>query len=314
MGTQEFDVLAVGDGCLDVILTGLDGSLEDSQTIHGCAHHVIPGGGFTTPVVLRRLGVKVTWAADFGSDMISRFIQKTAEDEGVNLRYSRKLKRNARRISVSLSTLKNRSFLSYKDPNPLVPAAFWGLLQANTRVVYMPGSQLDNLFLVGARIARLRNMTIIMDGNGADKYRIDQPVVKRCLQYIDILILNCDEALSITGEIEPEKALSSLAGLSKLVVMKDGANGALFIENGKINRVPALPVDAVDTTGAGDNFNAGFIAAWLKNKRLKECVAWGNITAGLSTTVPGGATMKTGMDDILSKLNYFPAMEKGREL
>jgi len=70
----------------------------------------------------------------------------------------------------------------------------------------------------------------------------------------------------------------------------------------------------VDTTGAGDNFNAGFIAAWLRNKRLIECVAWGNITAGLSTTVPGGATMKTCMDDILSKLNYFPAMEKGREL
>lgn len=314
MGTQEFDVLAVGDGCLDVILTGLDRNLEDSQVIHGCAQHVIPGGGFTTPVVLQRLGVKVTWAADFGSDMISRYIQKAAENEGVNLHYSRKLKRNTRRISVSLSTLKNRSFLSYEDANPLVPAAFRGLLQANARVVYMPGSQLDKLFLLGARIARRRKMTIIVDGNGADKYRIDQPVVKRCLQYIDILILNTDEAISITGDNKPETALSSLAVLSKIVVMKDGANGALFIENGKIYRVPSIPVDAVDTTGAGDNFNAGFIAAWLKKKKLKECVAWGNITAGLSTTVPGGATMKTCMDDILSKLNYFPAMEKGREL
>ncbi len=314
MGTQEFDVLAVGDGCLDVILTGLDRNLEDSQVIHGCAQHVIPGGGFTTPVVLQRLGVKVTWAADFGSDMISRYIQKAAENEGVNLHYSRKLKRNARRISVSLSTLKNRSFLSYEDPNPLVPAAFRGLLQANARVVYMPGTQLDKLFLLGARIARQRKMTIIVDGNGADKYRISQPVVKRCLQYIDILILNTDEAISITGNKKPETALSSLAVLSKIVVMKDGANGALFIENGKIYRVPSIPVDAVDTTGAGDNFNAGFIAAWLKKKKLKECVAWGNITAGLSTTVPGGATMKTCMDDIFSKLNYFPAMEKGREL
>jgi len=178
----------------------------------------------------------------------------------------------------------------------------------------MPGSQLDTLFLIGARIARLRKMTIIVDGNGADKYRMDQPVVKRCLQFIEILILNTDEALSITGEIKPDNALSSLAALSKIVVMKDGANGALFIENGKIYRVPSIPVDAVDTTGAGDNFNAGFIAAWLKKKKLKECVAWGNITAGLSITVPGGATMKTCMDDILSKLNYYPAMEKGREL
>jgi len=314
VGTQEFDVLAVGDGCLDVILTGLDGGLEEKQVLRGCAQHVIPGGGFTTPVVLQWLGVKVTWAADFGSDIISKFIQKTAEDEGVDLHYSRLLKRNARRISVSLSTLKNRSFLSYEDASPFVPAAFHGLLCAKATAVYMPGTRLDKLFLLGARIARFRNMTIIVDGNGADKYRIDQPVVKRCLQYIDILILNTDEAISITGNNTPETALSSLAVLSKIVVMKDGANGALFIENGKIYRVPSIPVDAVDTTGAGDNFNAGFIAAWLKNKRLIECVAWGNITAGLSTTVPGGATMKTCMDDILSKLNYFPAMEKGREL
>jgi sugar/nucleoside kinase (ribokinase family) len=311
LGSEKFDVLAVGDGCLDVILTGLDGGLEEKQVLRGCAQHVIPGGGFTTPVVLQWLGVKVTWAADFGSDIISKFIQKTAEDEGVDLHYSRLLKRNARRISVSLSTLKNRSFLSYEDASPFVPAAFHGLLCAKATAVYMPGTRLDKLFLLGARIARFRNMTIIVDGNGADKYRLDQNVVKQCLQYIDILILNTDEALSITEENAPENALIRLAALSKQVVMKDGANGALFLDKGEVRHVPAIPVAAVDTTGAGDNFNAGFIAAWLRGKTVEECAAWGNITAGLSTTVPGGATMKIYLNDILSWMQRYPEMEEG---
>lgn len=306
MGISAFDILAVGDGCLDIILTGLDGRLEEKQVLHGIAQHVIPGGGFTTPIVLQRLGVKVTWAADFGNDTFSKFIINTVKNEGVDLRFSRHLKRMVRRISVSLSTRQNRSFLSYEDASPLMPAAFLGLLRANARAVYMPGTKLDWLFLLGARIARLRKMTVIVDGNGSDKYRLDQNVVQQCLKFVDIFILNRDEALNITGEKKLENALRQLSAFSQLVVIKDGANGAVFLHKDEFRHVPAIPVIAVDTTGAGDNFNAGFIAAWLKGISLEECVSWGNIIAGLSTTVLGGATKKIGLEDIHARLHSFP--------
>ena len=311
MPKQSFDVLAVGNGCLDIILTGLDGNLNQKPVLYGTQQLVIPGGGFTTPVVLQRLGAKVTWAADFGNDTISQFIMKAASDEGVDLSFSRIKKHEIKRLSVSMSDEVNRSFLSFEDPDPLIPAAFSGMLRVRAKAAYMPGTRLDWMFLVGAFIARMRKMTIIVDGNGSEKYHIEQKMVKRCLKLVDIYLLNTDEASGLTGKTMPEDALRQLSQYSKLVVLKDGANGAMFINGDRCEKIPALPVSAVDTTGAGDSFNAGFIAAWLKRLPLRECVEWANITAGLSTTIPGGATMKIHLEDILSNVKNYPLAHDG---
>lgn len=311
MRKQEFDVLAVGDGCLDVILTGLDGSLYQKKILHGGCQHVIPGGGFTTPVVLQRLGAKVTWAADFGNDMISQYIMGSAREEGVDLSFSRQTSREIKRISVSISDVINRSFLSFEDQNPFLPAAFFGLMKAKAKAVYMPGTRLDWMFIIGASIAKIRKLKIILDGNGSEKYHIGQILVKRCLKLVDILLLNSDEAKSLTGESSPEAALMQLSDYCRLVIVKDGADGALVFDGGRLKRIPAIPVTAIDTTGAGDSFNAGFMAGWLKGLPITECVAWANITAGLSTTKPGGATLKVSLGDILSILDEFPQYKDG---
>ena len=311
MQKQEFDVLAVGDGCLDVILTGLDGSLYQKDIHHGSCQHVIAGGGFTTPVVLQRLGAKVTWAVDFGNDMISQYIMGSARDEGVDLSFSKQSSREIKRISVSMSNKVNRSFLSFEDKNPFFPAAFFGLLKAKAKAVYMPGTRLDWMFIVGASIARMRKLKIIVDGNGSEKYHIGKNFVKSCLKLIDILLLNSDEAKSLSGTSYTEDALLLLSKHCRLVVLKDGANGALVLEGGKVKRISAIPVTAVDTTGAGDSFNAGFMAGWLKGLPIAECVAWANITAGLSTTKPGGATMKVNLANILLMMKELPQFQEG---
>jgi sugar/nucleoside kinase (ribokinase family) len=80
-----------------------------------------------------------------------------------------------------------------------------------------------------------------------------------------------------------------LADVCPLVVVKDGSNGAYACDGSGIIHVPALPVQPVDTTGAGDCFSAGFVKAWLDGLPLDDCLRWGNAVGGLSTLAPGGA-------------------------
>jgi sugar/nucleoside kinase (ribokinase family) len=84
-----------------------------------------------------------------------------------------------------------------------------------------------------------------------------------------------------------EGALTRLADMVPLVVIKCGSQGSMTQRDSKIIRVPALNVKPVDTTGAGDCFNAGFVYGYLRDETVEQCLRYANITGGLSTTAPG---------------------------
>jgi len=79
---------------------------------------------------------------------------------------------------------------------------------------------------------------------------------------------------------------------------KDGANGSWCCDSGNIYYEPAIRIKAVDTTGAGDCFNAGFIKAWVDKKSIQECLFWGNIAGGLSTQLPGANNYHLSVEEI----------------
>src|SRR3990172_1078662 len=98
-----------------------------------------------------------------------------------------------------------------------------------------------------------------------------------------------------------------------VVVIKDGPDGAHAIcrgasskDDGETSYAPAIPVKGVDTTGAGDAFGAGFLKAWLDGIPITECLRWGNICGGLSTTARGGASATPTLKEVekwLAKAN-----------
>ena len=122
--------------------------------------------------------------------------------------------------------------------------------------------------------------------------------IRNAIHSCDLFLPNALEARTLTGVQDIAQAASHLAELCTLVVVKDGANGSWAYANHELIHMPGLAVDPIDTTGAGDNFNSGFLCAWLDGQSIENCLKWGNIVGGLSTTVIGGTTRKVTRDEV----------------
>ncbi len=287
---RRYDVLVISDYFLDLVFTGLPQLPELGQEVFGSGFAMLAGGGFNSVAAMHRLGLRVAWVSDFGSDEFSRFALERAEAEGIDVSLSVRHARPLRRVSVAVSYPEDRAFISYCDPDPSIRAAFKAIAKASAEAVFIGGTTWGNAFDAGVFLARSRRMKLLMDGNGAEKASPLDPGVRRALAAVDVYFPNLREARHLTGRADPGAALSALAALCRLPVLKAGADGSYAMANGTIVHAPAIPVTPVDTTGAGDCFNAGFIKAWLEGQPIEACLRWGNAVGGLSTTAPGGAS------------------------
>lgn len=302
--TEEYDVLVAGDYCLDLIFTGLPSLPVLGKEIVASDFDMLPGATYNSVAAMHRLGLRVAWASDFGTDEFSRFVLERSRAEGLSDRYFVMHNRSLRNITVAASYPADRAFIAFYDPPPKVPAAAKVLTSARTKMVYLPGMFSGPLFDAAEIILTARKLRVVMDGNAWERETetLKNPAVKRAVQRVDVFIPNAREARWITGEEDLMTALRVLTDLCRLVVVKDGANGAYAVENGDIIHIPALQLTPLDTTGAGDSFNAGFIKAWLAGKPLRECMRWGVVAGGLSTLGMGGTGKRVTEEMILEWL------------
>jgi sugar/nucleoside kinase (ribokinase family) len=296
--SKSYDVLVAGSYSLDLIFTGLPHLPRLGEDLLASGFAMIPGEAYNSAVAMHRLGLRVGWAGDFGDDDFSRFALEQARREGLDEKLFVRHQRSLRRISVAASFPEDRAFLTYYDPEPRLPAILKALATASARAIYLPGLYYGPLLEAGLRLARARRMKVLMDGNLGEPVNLEDARVRKAISSLDLFLPNAREARCLTGKDDLQAAIHDLAELCPLVVVKDGPNGAYASENGKLEHANALPVTPLDTTGAGDCFNAGFIKAWLDGRPLGECLRWGNVVGGLSTLAPGGAGQMITVADV----------------
>jgi len=118
---------------------------------------------------------------------------------------------------------------------------------------------------------------------------VDITEVRSWLPMMSGLFMNEEEATFLTGETDVVKALDTLLLSSPLAIIKRGSNGAVArSRETEFISVPALSTSVIDTTGAGDSFAGGFIARWLEDGSLLECLVAGSQTAALCVSFVGG--------------------------
>jgi sugar/nucleoside kinase (ribokinase family) len=122
--------------------------------------------------------------------------------------------------------------------------------------------------------------------------------LRELLPLVDVLLPNEVELTAIAGVPNREDALRALHTDRTTVVAKIGADGSMAIDNGRIVQVAPPPILGVDTTGAGDSFNAGFLHAWLDRQPLQTCLRAGVACGSLSTRALGGTTAQPTGDEL----------------
>lgn len=277
----------VGAYFADLIFQELPRPVRPGTEVFAGGFSLLPGGAFTLAMALRRLGHDVVWATDFGTDVFSRHVLAGARAEGLDETGFRRHPIPLRSVTVALSSPGDRAMVSYQDPVGPQPIAAL-LHEHRPRILVLPQLQHGTAVSAALRVAHRAGTQVFMDCQDIPA-TLDTPTVREVLAQVGIFAPNAGEALRLTGTTTVDDALRVLAGLVDTVVVKRGAAGACAVQGGKRCDVTAVPVDVVDTTGAGDCFNAGFLHAHLTGQQLPACLRAAVACGAAATTGPGSS-------------------------
>lgn len=290
----DFDITIAGEVNLDLILYGLDEALPTDREILASNFEVTLGSSSGILAHnLAVLGKRVGFVTRCGSDPLGAIAMERLAESGADL--SRCTKGGAQTktgVTILLPHGRSRRILTY-------PGIMVDMTVADLDIDYLSRAKhfhLSSLFLLRGMHAGLpglfrelkrRGLTLSLDTNDDPEDRWDG-VLEELLPYVDVLLPNDDEVRRIARRHSIEDALDVLSARVPLIAVKCGHRGALVQEGERRLAVPAVEVQPVDTIGAGDSFDAGFLAAWLGGATAEQSAQAGNITGALSTQRPGG--------------------------
>jgi sugar/nucleoside kinase (ribokinase family) len=300
---RELDILVLGELNPDIIVSD-----RDPVPVFGEVERIVESVRMTVgsssaifACGAARLELRVGFCGVIGDDALGRFMLEALGERGIDISACSIDPSRPTGASLILASPRDRAILTGMGTiGALDVDAVPGSLIGRTRHVHVGAfylqeasrERLPNFF---GRI-RERGITTSFDTNWDPTGQWDGGV-DRMLVASDIFFPNAAEARRITGIDDVEKAALALADRGAIgrqdrgpiVAVKLGASGALACRaEGPIVRVPAFPAEPVDTTGAGDSFDAGFLRAWLDGRDLEECLAMGAVCGSLSTRQTGG--------------------------
>ncbi|MET9297345.1 PfkB family carbohydrate kinase [Streptomyces sp. NPDC003077] len=304
-GDPPTDVYLTGRVFLDIIFTGLDSAPVRGTESWARGMGSSPGGVANMATALARLGLRTSLAAAFGDDMYGEYCWDALEQgECVDLSLSRRVAGWHSPVTVSMAYEGERTMISHgheAPPAETALAAFDGQ--------HAPGCPPPTRACVAALVpgggegwlgcAAGRGSRIFADVGWDDTGRWD-PADLTDLQHCEAFLPNAQEAMRYTRTDCPRAAAHKLADLVPLAVVTMGEEGAYAVDGrtGETAQVPAIAVEALDPTGAGDVFVAGFVTGTLAEWPLADRLAFAGLTAALSVQEFGGSLSAPGWVEI----------------
>jgi|YelNatPaOPRAMG01_1025707.scaffolds.fasta_scaffold34294_3 sugar/nucleoside kinase (ribokinase family) len=295
------DVSVVGELNVDIIMRGINGFPElDKEKLAEEGRITLGSSSAICAVGLSRLGARINFIGALGDDILGEYILRFLSNERINtLRIRRQANFNTG-FTVSLTYPENRALITYTGIMEYFTVTDEDIdfITSNSNHLHISSfflqkrlqQDIKHLFTE----VKEKGLTVSLDP-GWDPEDRNWLKLKELFPLVDILFLNEVEAKRLYNSIyDKDEDIDTIAdSLSKeinLLVIKLGERGALAVKDGKKYYRGGFKVDVVDTTGAGDAFNAGFLYGRLNNYDIDRCLLIGNACGALSCTGIGGTT------------------------
>jgi sugar/nucleoside kinase (ribokinase family) len=304
---DDLDVLVLGEINVDLILWadeitpvfGQERLVEDATLTLGSSSVIFACGA-------ARLGLQVAFVGVVGDDEFGQFMLREIAARGVDVGPVIVDPAAKTGITVSLSTATDRALLTYSGsiaaltPEQVDRALFDRARHVHVGSYFLQAGLREGLPELLAQ-ARKRGLTVSMD-TGWDPVERWDDGLRETLAQIDVFMGNADETRAITGRANLEAALASLIEQVPVVAVKLGAKGAIARREGETARAVPPPVQVVDTTGAGDSFDAGFICGYLRGWPLRRTLRLACACGALATRQAGGTVGQPTLAEALEAI------------
>jgi sugar/nucleoside kinase (ribokinase family) len=294
--TPALDLFVPGVVYLDIIFTGLDELPGPGTEVWASGMGSCPGGTANLAVAAARLGLRTGLGTALNTDAYGDFCAEILHrQENIDLSASRRIDDGHSPVTVSLAYDRDRSMITHGHPLPV---------NADGLVGELPAARAASVSLAKDRlpwVGRARaEGTLVFADVGWDPSAAWPAEALDMLDDCYAFLPNAVEAMQYTRAGTPEEAARRLAGLVPVVVVTCGADGALALDSatGEMVHAPAVPVETLDPTGAGDVFTAGFILGTLRGWPLGRRLAFANLIGALSVQHFGGSLSAPGWGDI----------------
>ena len=302
----DIQVVGLGQACVDY-LGSIPAYPEEDGKVEIPDIHMQRGGPASTALVtLARLGIRTSFLGAISDDPFGRIILEGLGREGVDASFLKKTPGYASQFSFIAINRKDgkRTIFWHRGTVPHLRPADVNLTPFSGARVFHTDGLMAEASIEGAKQAKNRGMTVVMDAGTMRKgYR-------ELASLVDVLIASERFWSPLASpDHPPEAILESLRAWGpKQVIVTRGREGSIGWEGKEINLQKAFPVQARDTTGAGDVYHGAYIYGILQGWDMARCMRFSSAAAAIKCQVVGTAQGIPRMEDIQRFLEAHPQL------
>lgn len=254
-------------------------------------HRIIQTGGSAANTIhgIAKLGGRCGYIGKISDDEFGNFYLEDFKNNKINTHFFYS-KTGTGHATGLISPDSERTFGTYLGAAmELTAEEMTHEIFQNYGILHIEGYLVQNYLLIEAamRTAKENGLLVSIDLASYNIVEANIDFLHRIIhEYVDIVFANEEEATSLTGK-NPEEALTEIADMCTIAIVKLGAQGSLIKTGDKVIRIEAIPAKSIDTTGAGDIYAAGFLYALSENLDLEVAGKIGSLLAGNVVEVIG---------------------------